>query len=299
MNSTETNSPPARGPRPVSQTALRSGYPLAEGRRPINLAALIAGTLVAAAVLFVVALVSPAVAQNAAPTPSDAGAVASFTTRYSCCQPRVTNILRAAQLLDGIVIPPFGRFSMNAALGKRTQARGFVPAPMISGGRFVDSVGGGISQVATTLFNAAFFAGLELITHTPHSFYISRYPMGREATISWGGPELIFRNDWPTPIQLRTFASSTAITITFLGARLDRTVRAWSVSPYSFRPPRTRYVPNRSLPAGHQRVVQEAGASGFTIEHGRRVYVHGRLKRREAWRVRYEPVDRIVEISVR
>src|SRR3954468_12101248 len=73
--------------------------------------------------------------------------VSSFTTFFPCCQPRVTNIRRAAQLLDRKVIPAHARFSMNAALGRRTRARGFVPAPQISGGRLVDSVGGGISQV--------------------------------------------------------------------------------------------------------------------------------------------------------
>jgi vancomycin resistance protein YoaR len=67
---------------------------------------------------------------------------------------------------------------MNAALGRRTRARGFVPAPMISGGILVNSVGGGISQVATTLYNAAFFAGLRLIAHTPHSFYVNACRIG-------------------------------------------------------------------------------------------------------------------------
>jgi vancomycin resistance protein YoaR len=122
--------------------------------------------------------------------------VSHFRTLYPPGEPRVINIRRAAQLLDGTVLAPGERWSMNSALGRRTRARGFVPAPMISGGVLVNSVGGGISQVATTLYNAAFFAGLRLVAHTPHSFYISRYPMGREATISWGGPELIFQNDW-------------------------------------------------------------------------------------------------------
>ena len=123
--------------------------------------------------------------------------VAGFTTEYAPGEPRVVNIRRAAELLDGTIVPPGGTFSMNEALGERTTERGFVPAPQISDGRLTDSVGGGISQVATTLYNAAFFAGLELVAHTPHSLYIDRYPAGREATVSWGGPELIFRNDWP------------------------------------------------------------------------------------------------------
>jgi vancomycin resistance protein YoaR len=161
-----------------------------------------------------VALVLAALALDApAGAVTDQELVSKFTTRYPCCQGRVTNIRRAAVLLDGRVLQPGQRFSMNAALGKRTRARGFVAAPMISGGATVASVGGGISQVATTLFNAAFFAGLKLVAHRPHSLYISRYPMGREATISWGGPELIFDNDWPAPvwIQLRTTRTSISV----------------------------------------------------------------------------------------
>src|SRR3954463_4607185 len=153
--------------------------------------------------------------------------ISSFTTFFPCCQPRVTNIRRAAQLLDRKVIPAGGRFSMNAALGRRTRERGFVPAPMISGGWLVDSVGGGISQVATTLYNAAFFAGMRLVEHTPHSFYISRYPMGREATISWGGPELIFVNDWAAPLVIRVKALDTSITVRFVSRRLGRRVTSW------------------------------------------------------------------------
>ena len=116
--------------------------------------------------------------------------VSEFTTNYPCCAPRVTNIKRAAALLDGTIILPGKKFSLNGALGKRTEAKGFVSAPQIFNGRFEEAVGGGISQVATTLFNAAFFSGIKLVAHQAHQFYISRYPMGREATVSWGGPEL-------------------------------------------------------------------------------------------------------------
>ena len=126
--------------------------------------------------------------------------VSEFTTPYNCCEPRVTNIQRAAAILDGTIIPAGGTFSLNDALGPRTLDRGFVLAPQIAAGRLEDAVGGGVSQVSTTIYNAAFFAGLELVAHTPHQFYISRYPEGREATLSLGGPELIFVNDWDAAI---------------------------------------------------------------------------------------------------
>jgi vancomycin resistance protein YoaR len=223
--------------------------------------------------------------------------VSSFTTGYPCCPPRVTNIKRAAALLDGRTIAPDAVFSMNAALGKRTRARGFVAAPMISGSRLVDSVGGGISQVATTLYNAAFFAGLALVEHTPHSFYISRYPMGREATISWGGPELIFRNDWPAPVRIRLTATDTAITVRFYSCRLARRVITRTDRPHSYVPPRTVFVVNYGLAAGARRLIQPAGAPGFTIAYTRAVYRVRELGRAERFRVRYEPQNAIVEIG--
>jgi vancomycin resistance protein YoaR len=114
--------------------------------------------------------------------------VSEFTTYYPCCAPRVSNIQRAAEIMDGTIVRPGQRFSLNEVLGKRTTARGVVEAPQIFNGRLEDAVGGGVSQIATTTYNAAFFAGVQIVTHEPHEFYISRYPMGREATVSWGGP---------------------------------------------------------------------------------------------------------------
>jgi vancomycin resistance protein YoaR len=225
--------------------------------------------------------------------------VARFTTRYEPGEPRVTNIRRAAELLDATVLAPGGTFSMNAALGERTTARGFVSAPMISGGRLVNSVGGGISQVATTLYNAAFFAGLELVTHTAHSFYIDRYPMGREATVSWGGPELIFRNDWGAPLRMRLRATDSSLSVRFYSARLGRRVETTTGEPFAVTPPSTVVVMNPGLAPGAEVVVQEAGAEGFTVEYTRRVYRDGQLVRHERFRTEYQPKNEIVEVGPR
>jgi vancomycin resistance protein YoaR len=209
----------------------------------------------------------------------------------------VTNIKRAAEILDGQRIPSGGTFSLNAVLGERTTARGFVPAPMISGGAFVDSVGGGISQIATTLYNAAFFAGLELVEHTPHSIYIDRYPMGREATISWGGPELIFRNDWNAPIQIDARAGSTSVRFRLLSVLLGRRVVTTTKPPHSFVAPQTIFIQNRNLPPGQQRLVQSAGSPGFDVTYTRRVFAWSRLRTNETFHVRYQPQNAIVEIG--
>ena len=190
--------------------------------------------------------------------------VSEFTTYYPPGQPRVVNIQRAAAVIDGTILPPGATFSMNEALGERTIAKGYVSAPQIGAGNsFVDSVGGGISQVATMLYNGAFFAGLELIEHQPHSLYIDRYPLGREATISWGGPELIFRNDWPASVLIKLDATETSITVRFFSSRLGRRVET-----------------ETSVPDGH-------GGGSFTVEYTRRVYRGSRLTRDERFRVRY------------
>lgn len=204
----------------------------------------------------------PARPQPPAPVPPAPQVVARFTTRYEPGEPRVTNIRRAAELLDGTVLTPGERFSMNEALGERTTARGFVPAPMILGNRMVDSVGGGISQVATALYNAAFFAGLELLDHTPHSYYFDRYPIGREATVSWGGPELVFRNDWSAPLRMLLRTTTEKLTVTFLSAPLGRRIETRTGEP-------------------------RTDSAGFTIEYTRRVYRYDRLTRDERFRVRY------------
>ena len=223
--------------------------------------------------------------------------VSEFTTNYPCCAPRVTNIKRAAELLDGTIIRSGKEFSLNEALGKRTKAKGFVAAPQIFNGRFEDAVGGGISQVATTLFNAAFFSGIKLVSHRAHQFYISRYPMGREATISWGGPELIFRNDWPAAILMKLDATDSGITVRFFSTKLGRRVTTTTGKPYLLTTPGTVTVTNPALPAGTRKVVQEAGDGGFTVDFTRKVFRKGRLIRDEHYRQKYDAEDEIVEVG--
>jgi vancomycin resistance protein YoaR len=225
--------------------------------------------------------------------------VSEFTTYYQCCQPRVTNIKRAAELLDGTIVRPRTAFSLNEALGKRTVERGFVPAPQIFAGRLEDAVGGGISQIATTLYNAAFFAGVKLVAHQAHQFYISRYPMGREATVSWGGPELIFRNDWPAAILIKLTATDSGITVRFYSRKLGRRVETTTGEPYAYVPPRTITIRNAALPAGTTSTVQSAGASGFTVQYTRRVFAGRRLVKDERYTVRYDAQNAIVEVGTR
>ena len=139
--------------------------------------------------------------------------VAEFTTPFRPGQDRVRNIARISELTRGVVIEPGQRFSVNEHVGRRTLENGFVPAAMILDGVFVDSVGGGISQYATTLFNAAFFAGLEFIDYQSHSIYLSRYPYGREATVSFPAPDLVIENNTPYGVMLWPTTADDSITV--------------------------------------------------------------------------------------
>ena len=223
--------------------------------------------------------------------------VSEFTTPYNCCEPRVTNIQRAAAILDGTILPAGGTFSLNDALGPRTPDRGFVLAPQIAAGRLEDAVGGGVSQVSTTMYNAAFFAGLELVAHTPHQFYISRYPEGREATLSLGGPELIFVNDWDAAILISAQAGSNGITIRFFSTKLGRRVETETGPRHDIVQPRVRETVNPDLAPGERVVKQQLGGEGFTVSYTRKVWDGDHLKRDENFTWRYSPEDSFVEVG--
>ena len=139
--------------------------------------------------------------------------VGEFTTNFKAAQDRVINIARISEMTRGAIIEPGQRFSVNEHVGPRTMNEGYVPAGMILNGVFVDSVGGGVSQYATTLFNAAFFAGLDFVSYQSHTIYLSRYPYGREATISFPAPDLVFENNTPYGVMLWPTTTDTSITV--------------------------------------------------------------------------------------
>jgi vancomycin resistance protein YoaR len=223
--------------------------------------------------------------------------ISEFTTYHPCCAPRVNNIHRGAEIIDGTVILPGKAFDLNEVMGQRTEARGFMAAPQIFNGRLEDAVGGGVSQIATTMYNAAFFGGMQIVTHQPHEFYISRYPMGREATVSWGGPELIWRNDWPAAVLVNMSYTDTSITVRLYSSKLGRKVTSVTGEPCCYTSPQTITVSNPSLPPGTTSTVQSAGPSGFTISYTRKVFRNGKLKRNERYTWRYKPENAIVEVG--
>ncbi len=189
--------------------------------------------------------------------------VSTFTTYHNCCEPRVENIHRAADIIDGSIVAPGETFSLNEAIGPRTSEKGFVGAPAISDGEFVEEIGGGISQLATTTFNAIFFGGYDFLEYKAHSYYISRYPVGREATISTPSPDLEFLNDSDSGIFIDTSYSDTSITVSFYGTQ-DVDVETTTGERANIIKPETECEVNKELGEDEEVVVHE-GLEGFDI----------------------------------
>lgn len=145
--------------------------------------------------------------------------VSTFTTPHNCCESRVVNIQRMADLVRGFYLVPGQVLSLNDHVGPRTLEKGFVPAGAIRSGHLVPEVGGGVSQFATTMFNAAYFAGLDFVEYQAHSLYFSRYPFGREATISSPAPDLVVENTTEYPVLVWTSYTSSSITVSMYSTK--------------------------------------------------------------------------------
>lgn len=220
--------------------------------------------------------------------------VSTFTTYYPHADYRNTNIGRAAELIDGTVLKPGDTFSLNDIVGERTRENGFTEGYVIKDGIIVADLGGGVSQIATTTFNAMFFAGLEDIEHKPHSFYIDRYPVGREATVAWGAVDLRFRNDTPDGVLVHatvtpsTWSSSGVVTVSMYSTKYwDITARTGE--RYNITPPKERRVDTLKCHAA-------TGYSGFDIDVWRDFRRAGSsaLHHTEKFHTTYIPSDTVI-----
>jgi len=220
--------------------------------------------------------------------------VSTFTTYYPYAEYRNINIGRAAELVNGTVLEPGETFSLNGVVGERTRENGFTEGFIISDGIFKEDLGGGVSQMATTTFNAMFFAGLEDVEHRPHSFYISRYPVGREATVAWGAIDLRFKDD--TPYGVLVQANVTPATPSSQGVV---TVSMWSTKTWdittttgkrhNFTKPETRRLDTADC-------YPNTGYGGFDIDVVRYFRLPGQsaLDHRENFSTTYTPSDTVI-----
>ncbi|QAY63468.1 vanomycin resistance protein VanB [Xylanimonas allomyrinae] len=208
--------------------------------------------------------------------------VSSFSTAITNDVVRTNNLRRGAELLTGTLVRPGETFSLLDALGPITPARGFGNAPVIVGGQLQPGLGGGLSQMATNVYNAAHFAGFEIVERQPHSMWIPRYPAGREATIATGSIDLRFRNNTPHGAVLRSWVG---------GGQLH--VEVWGTEHFrveSTAGPKRNVQPARATPSADPGCTPRApGQDGFTITNHRRVFLGSTLVSENSHTWTYRP----------
>ncbi|MFE2148719.1 VanW family protein [Streptomyces lavendulae] len=212
--------------------------------------------------------------------------VSSFTVQFPAAPYRTTNIGRAVELINGSVVLPGEEWSFNRTVGERTKENGFVDGIMINDGRYVKSPGGGVSAVATTMYNAAFFGGVKLVEHGAHSFYIERYPEGREATVAWGTLDLRWVNDTGHALYVQAHSTDTSLTITLLGTKKYDEIKAT-------KGPRTQVTPPAKIEGSGPTCEVQTPLEGFDVSVGRDFVQGGRTVRHEDYKTHYTPRDEV------
>ena len=263
-------------------------------------------------------LAPPAIYEEVAEEQGIRHLISGYTIHHDCCEPRVTNLQLFSDTVTGTVVQPGEQLSLNRLVGRRTVEKGYVPAGTWVVDRVSDTVGGGISQYAATVYNAVFWGGFIGSSARPHSVYIPRYPPGIEGTLDYPYIDLVFRNDTRSPVLVVSDYTDTSLTVKLYGDNDGRAVigewkDGWhnlevltqggpdarvvtaEVSrPYGYvDPPSTRYISNPDLEVGESIVIEPA-RKGWTVRIDRTVTVNGR-DRDQSWWVSYRPVRAIIE----
>ncbi len=218
--------------------------------------------------------------------------ISSFSTYFPYAEYRNVNQGRAAELIDGTILEPGETFSLNDTVGERTVANGFTKGTVINGGVFREELGGGVSQVATTSYNAGFFGGMDDVEHHPHAFYIDRYPMGREATVYYGNLDMRFRNPTDYGVLIRANVRPSTP-----GRQGEMHVELWSTKVWdikaglskksNFRKPGKQYDDS-------DRCVPQGPIQGFNVDVTRTFLRDGKVVKRETDTAVYQAADHVI-----
>ncbi|MEZ4451664.1 MAG: VanW family protein [Nannocystaceae bacterium] len=219
----------------------------------------------------------------------------TFSTPYSSdpsYSDRTHNLKLGATALDGYVLAPGETMSFNAVVGERSDQAGFRYAPGITAGELVDVVGGGTCQISSTLYGAAFFAGLDLVEARPHSRPSAYVDMGLDSTVVDGMIDMKLRNGYDFPVVLHTAVHGGKVTIEVLGPKrpykvaFERELK--EVLPYT-----TTVRSDANLRSGATAVAQQ-GKRGFRVTRRRIFYTGEEVAKTEEWELYYPPTTEIL-----
>ena len=184
--------------------------------------------------------------------------IGEYSTPYYPDAARTQNLVAGTAAINGTIVMPGGVFSLTDALGPIDEEHGFASAGVVTNGQHTDAMGGGLSQVATTVFNAGFEAGMDDVEHTPHNYWFTRYPAGREATLWTGNLDVKFGNSTPTAVMVQAWAVDGEVHVRLWGTPYYQ-VSIDNGTPHNYR----AYQTQRQ--SGGNCVPYGGGAQGFDI----------------------------------
>ncbi len=227
------------------------------------------------------------------------GLVGAYETFYGGVPNRIHNVQLVAHLIDNHFIAPNEEFSFNGTTGDRSESKGFLEAPVIINGELKTGLGGGVCQVSTTTFNAAYEAGLPITDRTNHALYISHYPQGRDATVNYPDTDLKFVNDTGHWLWLRTFVSPSSLTVALYGTPQHREVES-EVSPLvvTGQPPVKR-VPDPNLTVGATSLEESGSPSRSTSVRRKVLSSSGKLLYDHTWYSAYSAEPRVIRYGTK
>jgi len=225
------------------------------------------------------------------------GLVSTFTTEYGGVPNRIHNVQLVAHLVDDKLIAPGAEFSFNKTTGERNAAKGFLEAPVIVNGELTTGLGGGVCQVSTTVFNAAFEGGLKITARTNHAIYISHYPQGRDATVNYPDVDLRFVNDTSHWLLLRTFVGYSSLTVSLYGTPTGRKVVSTTAPLVAHGKVKVKKTVDATLKPGEQ-VIDDPGEPAMTTSVSRDVYTaDGKLLYHDVWYSSYRAAPELLRVG--
>ena len=193
-------------------------------------------------------------------------------THVSGSAGRIGNVKLSAKLINGIVLNSGDTFSYNDSVGKRTEARGFKPAPAYVKGETVDEVGGGICQTSSTLYLACLLSNMEITERYAHRYVPAYIDWGMDATVSWGGPDYKFTNNTLYPVKIVTEYSKGYLTIKLLGTNIDGIRVKMTNEVLSKTPWETVYQEDSTMTPGSPDVVKVTPYTGYKVKTYQTIY---------------------------
>ena len=221
--------------------------------------------------------------------------LAEKSTSLTSNSNRNTNIELSSNAINGTVLNPGDDFSFNEVVGQRTTEKGYKTAGAYANGETISAIGGGICQVSSTIYYTVLMADLEVVNRLPHSFTVSYLPLGMDATVSWGGPEFVFRNNTDFPIRITAYRDGLTVTIRLHGTKTDDHVIQLESVTLQTLPAGTKYVDDDTLAEGAT-VVESSGITGYVVDTYQNVYnaSGALLERRYVGRSSYTNKDQVV-----